>query len=75
MTYITAEMGGILVVSLLLSALALGLLAVWSPEQFAFTITPLFLLGTIGLLLITLCIAVAIPFYRILKIKPAEVIG
>ena len=74
MAYITKEMGVILAVSLLFCALALTALAALSPEQFAFTVTPLFLLSTAGLLLFTLCIAVSVPFYRILKIRPAEVI-
>jgi ABC-type antimicrobial peptide transport system permease subunit len=68
------EMGGLLAVSLGISAGVLTVLEKGS-RIFSWELTPFFLLGTFALLLLTLFLAVLVPIIRIFKIQPAEVIS
>ena len=72
---IVSEMAGTLGISFFLSLILLAGLRCVASELFFIELTPFFVLGTCGLLLFTLCIAVSIPMVRILKIRPAEVVS
>ncbi len=72
---VISQMAEILAVSLCISAVLLGLLGRWNPTMFSVHFTPLFVLGTLALLLLTLMLSLAIPKILFLKIHPAEVIA
>lgn len=72
---IATEMVEILAVSLCISIIFLALLGQWNPTIFRVQLTPLFVAGTLALLLLTLALSIIIPIIRILKILPAEVIS
>lgn len=72
---VVSQMAEILAVSLCISAVLLGVLGRWNPAMFFIHFSPLFVLGTLALLLWTLVLSLAIPTIRILKIHPAEVIA
>lgn len=72
---IISEMAGTLMISLAISAGLLAVLGNWNSAMFSIELTPFFVIGTCGLLLFTLCVAVLIPVIQILKIRPAEVIS
>lgn len=72
---VITEMGGLILFSLCISTVFLSLLRIWKKYLFSVQITPFFVFGTIALLLLTLLISAIIPFKRILKIHPAEVIS
>ena len=69
------QMLGILLISLVLSNIALLLVDKYASDIFTVRFSPLLLFGTLLVLMLTLLIAMALPIRRILKIKPVEVIG
>ncbi len=72
---IVAEMARILASSLCISVVLLVLLNRCNPGMFTIHLTPLFLISTLTMLLLTLALSVLIPTIRILKIRPAEVVA
>lgn len=72
---VAAEMAEILAVSLGISAILLALLSRWNQAMFQIHLSPLFVVGTLALLLLTLALSITIPMIRILNIHPAEVIA
>lgn len=72
---LVSQMAEILAVSLCISTVLLWLLGRWNPTMFSVDFTPLFVLGTLALLLWTFMLSLTIPTIRILKIHPAQVIA
>ena len=72
---VAAEMAEILAVSLCISIVFLNLLGQWNPTVFHVQLTPIFAVGTLALLLLTLALSITAPIIRILKIRPVEVIS
>ncbi len=72
---IISEMTGTLAISFAISIIFLDALRHWNTALFSIELTPLFVLGTCGLLLFTLFVSVLIPVIQIFKIRPAEVIS
>lgn len=72
---IAVEMGGLIMVGLAISFFVLAMLMNWRKDLFSIRITPFFLSGTVALLLLTLIISSIVPFLKIIKIRPAEVIS
>lgn len=72
---VISEMSKTLCVSMLLSALLLGIIEIFGANLFSLHLTLFFVLSLAAMLMITLLIASMIPILRILKIKPAEVIS
>ena len=72
---ICAEMGELIIIGLMISVCALAALLNWGEGLFSIRLTPFFMIGTAALLLLTLIISAAVPFIKIIKIHPAEVIS
>ena len=72
---ISAEMGELIVIGLIISACVLAALINWREDLFSIRLTPFFVIGTAALLFLTLIISAAVPFIKIIKIHPAEVIS
>lgn len=72
---ISAEMSWLILIGLLISGCALAVLMNLRGDLFSLRITPFFVVGTAALLLLTLIISAIVPFIRITKIRPAEVIS
>ena len=72
---IVAEMARLLATSFCGSIVLLVLLNRWNSAMFTVHLTPLFLISTLVVLLLTLTLSVSIPTIRILKIRPAEVVA
>ena len=72
---IAAEMARILATSFCGSIVMLALLNHWNSDMFTVRLTPLFLISTLAVLLLTLTLSVSIPTIRILQIRPAEVVA
>ena len=72
---IAAGMGELIVIGLFISTCVLIALVNWREDLFSINVTPLFVIGTVTLLLLTLIISTIIPFAKITKIRPAEVIS
>ena len=72
---ISAEMGELIIIGLMISVCALAALINWGEGLFSIRLTPFFMIGTAALLLLTLIISAAVPFIKIIKIRPAEVVS
>ena len=72
---ITTEIGELIVIGLFISVCVLITLMHWRGDLFSINLTPFFMIGTIALLLFTLMISTMVPFAKIIKIRPAEVIS
>ena len=72
---ICVEMGALILVGLVISVCILAVLMNWREDLFSLRVTPFFILGTVALLLLTLIISAIVPFEKIIKIHPAEVIS
>lgn len=72
---ISVEMGELIIAGLAISLLVLAVLMNWQEDLFSIRLTPFFILGTIALLLLTLISSAIVPFLKIIKIRPAEVIS
>ena len=71
---ISIEMSELIAIGLFISLCMLMILVHWRRDLFSFKLTPFFIIGTIALLILTLVISTVIPFTKIVKIRPAEVI-
>ena len=72
---ICVEMGALILVGLVISVCILAVLMNWREDLFSLRVTPFFIMGTVALLLLTLIISAIVPFEKIIKIHPAEVIS
>ena len=72
---ICVEMGALILVGLVISVCILAVLMNWREDLFSLRVTPFFILGTVALLLLTLIISAIVPFEKIIKIHPAEVMS
>ena len=72
---ICIEMGALILVGLVISVCILAVLMNWREDLFSLRVTPFFIMGTVALLLLTLIISAIVPFEKIIKIHPAEVIS
>ena len=72
---ISAEMGELIVIGLIISACVLAALINWREDLFSIRLTPFFVIGMAALLFLTLIISATVPFIKIIKIHPAEVIS
>lgn len=72
---ISLEMGKLLAVGIGVSLVLVCGLRIADASLLRMNFTPFFILGTVGMLLLTLAFSLAIPLARILKIHPAEVIS
>ena len=72
---ISAEMSELIMIGLIISACELAVLINLGKGLFSIRLTPFFMIGTAILLLLTLILSAAVPFIKIIKIHPAEVIS
>ena len=72
---ISREMAKLLAAGIAVSILLAGGLRSLDTDLLSMDLTPFFILGTVGMLVLTLAFSLAIPLARILKIHPAEVIS
>ncbi len=72
---ISFEMSELIFIGFLLSSFVLIALINWKAGLFSITLTPFFVIGTVALLIFTLIVSLVVPFTKIMKIRPAEVIS
>ena len=68
-------MSELIMIGLIISACELAVLINLGKGLFSIRLTPFFMIGTAILLLLTLILSAAVPFIKIIKIHPAEVIS
>lgn len=72
---ISAEMSEHIIIGLMISVCALAALINWGKGLFSIRLTPFFIISTAALLFFTQIISAAVPFIKIIRIRPAEVIS